>query len=152
MTLCCLPEQVQKERDDLYQKFTTAINEVQQKTGFKNLLLERKLQGLLDLLEKKEVELSEVLAASNLDPSALSLVTHKLEVLGPVRAGFGEQSPWWILWNTPVPILHGCRWHITSLPALPGLRVVLQGTRLCLEWSVWVSEFGTDLSLWWGLF
>ncbi|NXQ69877.1 DRC4 protein, partial [Quiscalus mexicanus] len=71
--------QVQEERDDLYQNFTRAINEVQQKTGYKNLLLERKLHGLLTLLEQKEVELSEVLAASNLDPSALSLVSHKLE-------------------------------------------------------------------------
>uniref|UniRef100_A0A8B9BDL2 Dynein regulatory complex subunit 4 n=1 Tax=Anser brachyrhynchus TaxID=132585 RepID=A0A8B9BDL2_9AVES len=70
---------VQAERDELYQKFTKAINEVQQKTGFKNLLLERKLKGLLDILEKKEVELSEVFAASNLDPGALSLVSHKLE-------------------------------------------------------------------------
>ncbi|NWV28817.1 DRC4 protein, partial [Origma solitaria] len=67
---------VQEERDELYQKFTKAINEVQQKTGFKNLLLERKLQGLLNLLEKKEVELSEIVAASSLDPSLLS---HKLE-------------------------------------------------------------------------
>lgn len=70
---------VQAERDELYQKFTKAINEVQQKTGFKNLLLERKLKGLLDVLEKKEVELSEVFAASNLEPAALSLVSHKLE-------------------------------------------------------------------------
>ncbi|NXS52078.1 DRC4 protein, partial [Brachypteracias leptosomus] len=70
---------VQAERDELYQKFTKAINEVQQKMGFKNLLLERKLNGLLGALEKKEAELSEVLAASNLDPSALSLVSHKLE-------------------------------------------------------------------------
>ncbi|XP_032051782.1 dynein regulatory complex subunit 4 [Aythya fuligula] len=70
---------VQAERDELYQKFTKAINEVQQKTGFKNLLLERKLKGLLDVLEKKEVELSEVFAASNLDPGALSLVSQKLE-------------------------------------------------------------------------
>ncbi|XP_068059349.1 dynein regulatory complex subunit 4 isoform X4 [Anomalospiza imberbis] len=69
----------EEERDDLYQKFTRAINEVQQKTGFKNLLLERKLHGLLTLLEQKEVELSEVVAASNLEPSALSLVSHKLE-------------------------------------------------------------------------
>lgn len=75
----CLWEQVQAERDELYQKFTKAINEVQQKTGFKNLLLERKLKGLLSVLEKKEVELSEVFAASNLDPGALSLVSHKLE-------------------------------------------------------------------------
>ncbi|XP_065601402.1 dynein regulatory complex subunit 4 isoform X2 [Cyrtonyx montezumae] len=70
---------VQAERDELYQKFTKAINEVQQKTGFKNLLLERKLKGLLDVLEKKEVELSEVFAASSLDPSALSFVSRKLE-------------------------------------------------------------------------
>ncbi|NWI65392.1 DRC4 protein, partial [Todus mexicanus] len=70
---------VQAERDELYQKFTKAINEVQQKTGFKNLLLERKLKGLLEVLEKKEVELCEVFATSNLDPGALSLVSHKLE-------------------------------------------------------------------------
>ncbi|XP_039552347.1 dynein regulatory complex subunit 4 isoform X2 [Passer montanus] len=70
-----------EERDDLYQNFTRAINEVQQKTGFKNLLLERKLHGLLSLLEQKEVQLSEVAATANLDPSALSLVSHKLEDL-----------------------------------------------------------------------
>ncbi|KAM3665385.1 dynein regulatory complex subunit 4 isoform 1-T1 [Ammospiza maritima maritima] len=71
--------QVQSERDDLYQNFTRAINEVQQKTGYKNLLLEHKLHSLLSLLEQKEVELSEILAAADLDPSALSLVSHKLE-------------------------------------------------------------------------
>ncbi|XP_034974488.1 dynein regulatory complex subunit 4 isoform X2 [Zootoca vivipara] len=70
---------VQDERDELYQKFTKAINEVQQKTGFKNLLLERKLLGLSNILEKKEVQLNEVLAATNLDPGALSVVTRKLE-------------------------------------------------------------------------
>lgn len=75
--------QVQEERDALYLRFTKAISEVQQKTGFKNLLLERKLQGLSSILEKKEVQLNEVLAASNLDPSALSVVTRKLEVRSP---------------------------------------------------------------------
>ncbi|KAM4638861.1 dynein regulatory complex subunit 4 isoform 3-T3 [Amazona ochrocephala] len=81
---------VQVERDELYQKFTKAIHEVQQKTGFKNLLLERKLTGLLDVLEKKEVELSEVFAASKLDQGALTLVSHKLEV--PVKAGLGGRG------------------------------------------------------------
>ncbi|CAM5094170.1 unnamed protein product [Natator depressus] len=70
---------VQAERDELYQKFTKAISEVQQKTGFKNLLLERKLKGLSNILEKKEVQLNEILSASNLDPSALTMVTRKLE-------------------------------------------------------------------------
>lgn len=59
--------------------FVKAIHEVQQKSGFKNLLLEKKLKALVDTLEKKEAQLNEVLAASNLDPTALSAVTRKLE-------------------------------------------------------------------------
>ncbi|XP_017544335.1 dynein regulatory complex subunit 4 [Pygocentrus nattereri] len=70
---------VQLERDELYQKFTKAIQEVQQKSGFKNLLLERKLDALTDTLEKKEAQLNEVLSASNLDHTALNVVTRKLE-------------------------------------------------------------------------
>ncbi|KAM4612469.1 dynein regulatory complex subunit 4 [Discoglossus pictus] len=72
-------EKVQGERDELYRKFTAAIHEVQQKSGFKNLLLERKLLALGETLEKKEAQLNEVLAASNLDPTALTAVTRKLE-------------------------------------------------------------------------
>jgi len=63
-----------------------AIHEVQQKSGFKNLLLEKKLTALADTLEKKEAQLNEVLSASNLDPSALTMVTRKLEV--------GMQDTW----------------------------------------------------------
>ncbi|XP_074056764.1 dynein regulatory complex subunit 4 isoform X2 [Macrotis lagotis] len=70
---------VQKERDDLYAKFEKAIQEVQQKTGFKNLLLERKLLTLSNMMERKEVQLNEILSASNLDPEALSVVSRKLE-------------------------------------------------------------------------
>ncbi|KAG2470099.1 MTHSD protein, partial [Polypterus senegalus] len=70
---------VQSERDELYQKFVKAIQEVQQKSGFKNLLLERKLLALTETLEKKEAQLNEVLSASNLDPAALTVVTRKLE-------------------------------------------------------------------------
>ncbi|XP_029780748.1 dynein regulatory complex subunit 4 isoform X1 [Suricata suricatta] len=71
--------QVQQERDELYRKFTAAILEVQQKVGFKNLVLQRKLQALSAAVEKKEVQFNEVLAASNLDPAALTLVSRKLE-------------------------------------------------------------------------
>lgn len=72
-------EKTKNERDDLYNNFVKAIHEVQQKSGFKNLLLEKKLKALVDTLEKKEAQLNEVLAASNLDPTALSAVTRKLE-------------------------------------------------------------------------
>ena len=74
--------QVQQERDELYRKFTAAVLEVQQKVGFQNLVLERKVQALAAVVEKKEVQFNEVLAASSLDPAALTLVSRKLEV-GP---------------------------------------------------------------------
>ncbi|XP_054552822.1 dynein regulatory complex subunit 4 isoform X3 [Talpa occidentalis] len=70
---------VQQERDELYRRFVAAVLEVQQKAGFRNLVLEHKLQALGAAVEKKEVQLSEVLAASNLDPAALTLVSRKLE-------------------------------------------------------------------------
>lgn len=70
---------VQEERDQLYNKFEKAIQEVQQKTGLKNAILEQKLCVLSDCLEKKEAQLNEVLAASNLDPTALTMITRKLE-------------------------------------------------------------------------
>lgn len=68
-----------KERDELYKKFIKAVHDVQQKSNLKNLLLEKKLGALGDTLEKKEAQLNEVLTASNLDPSALTVVTRKLE-------------------------------------------------------------------------
>lgn len=72
--------QVQQERDELYRKFSSAVLEVQQKAGFRSLVLERKLHALSAAVEKKEAQFSEVLAASNLDPAALTLVSRKLEV------------------------------------------------------------------------
>ena len=44
---------MQAERDDLYDRFVKTIHEVQQKSGFRNLLLEKKLGALSDQLEKK---------------------------------------------------------------------------------------------------
>lgn len=69
----------------MYKKFVRAIHDVQQKSNLKNLLLEKKLGALGDTLEKKEAQLNEVLTASNLDPSALSVVTRKLEVIISIR-------------------------------------------------------------------
>eukprot|EP00002_Diphylleia_rotans_P039852 TRINITY_DN934_c0_g1_i2.p1 TRINITY_DN934_c0_g1~~TRINITY_DN934_c0_g1_i2.p1 ORF type:complete len:472 (+),score=136.82 TRINITY_DN934_c0_g1_i2:54-1469(+) len=72
-------EQVQKERDELYDRFVSTIYDVQQKSGFRNLILEKKLETVQESLEKKEAQLSEVLAASNLDPQSLGAVTKKLD-------------------------------------------------------------------------
>jgi septal ring factor EnvC (AmiA/AmiB activator) len=55
---------VQAERDELYDKFVKTIYDVQQKSGFKNLVLEKKLGALEDQLEKKEAQLNEVRLAA----------------------------------------------------------------------------------------
>ena len=66
----------QKERDELYTSFQTALYDVQQKTGFKNLLLEKKLEAAGEDLEKKEAQLSEVLATAHLEPSVVNARNH----------------------------------------------------------------------------
>ncbi|XP_037611286.1 dynein regulatory complex subunit 4-like [Sebastes umbrosus] len=70
---------LQLERDQLYQTFTQSIQEVQHKTGLKSTLLERKLKGLTDDLEKTQALLSSVISASNMDQTALDEVTDKIE-------------------------------------------------------------------------
>merc|ERR1712002_432317 len=70
---------LEAEKDKLHKNFVSAIQEVVQKSNFKKLFLERKVVALADSLEKKDAQLNEILAASNLDPAALSVVTRKLE-------------------------------------------------------------------------
>jgi len=70
---------VQRERDELYERFESTIYDVQQKSGFKSLILERKVEELEREREKKEAQLNEVLAASNLDPVMLGNITRKLD-------------------------------------------------------------------------
>ena len=73
---------MEKERDDLYSKFVNAINEVQQKTGLKNVLLEKKLASIHSSLEKKEEQLRRALAGRE---SAAGDVTQRVDVGGVCR-------------------------------------------------------------------
>ncbi|TPX34391.1 hypothetical protein SmJEL517_g02952 [Synchytrium microbalum] len=72
-------ERAQKERDELYEEFVERIQGVQQKTAFKNLILEKKVESLRENLERKDLQLSEVLRASNLDPVSIGNITKRLE-------------------------------------------------------------------------
>lgn len=78
---CVHITQLQLERDELYNTFTQNIQKVQHKTGVKSALLERKLKALTDSLEKTQAQLHSVLSASNMDQTALGVVTNKIEVL-----------------------------------------------------------------------
>ncbi|XP_059211612.1 dynein regulatory complex subunit 4-like [Centropristis striata] len=71
--------ELQLQRDELYKSFPQNIQKVQHLAGMKNTLLGRKLQGLTDGLENTQAQLSSVLSASNVDQTALSGITKKLE-------------------------------------------------------------------------
>ncbi len=72
---------VQKERDELYDKFVSSIYEVQKKSGMKNLLLEKKLENIQSELEVKETQLNKVIVAANLDPASARQVTQRVDDL-----------------------------------------------------------------------
>lgn len=73
--------QVQQERDELLRRQTEAILDVQQKSGLKELLLEKKLAALTETLERKEAQLCGALSACRLDPTEGSSLANKLQVL-----------------------------------------------------------------------
>lgn len=62
--------------------------EIQQKTGLKNVLLEKKLTAITGLLEQKDAQMSEVISATNLDPTTVAAVNKKLEVCGTIMRCF----------------------------------------------------------------
>lgn len=72
-------ERLKSERDELRGKLTKTIYNVQQKIGFKNLLLERKIEAMSQDLEKTESALAEVLASTNLKPEIIGDIKHNLE-------------------------------------------------------------------------
>lgn len=68
------------ERNDLHDRFVAAILELQQKSGMKNIILEKKIAALLSALENRDVQIAEVVASTNSDPKSVNMVNKKLEV------------------------------------------------------------------------
>ena len=67
------------ERDELYSQFESTVQEVSHRSAYRNVLLERKLSALGSALERKELQLGEVLKAAKLEPTQLASITHGLE-------------------------------------------------------------------------
>jgi hypothetical protein len=70
---------VTKERDELYTKFQHAIYDVQQKSGLKNLILEKKIDSIEEALETTEAQVSELLTSANVDQATSSGISQKLD-------------------------------------------------------------------------
>lgn len=89
---------VQQEWDEFYWKFIVVIQEVQQKIGFKNLVLECKLQVLSVVVEKKEVQFNEVLVVFNLDFVVLMLVFCKFEDVLELKNSIIKDLQYELVW------------------------------------------------------
>ena len=50
-----------------------------QKTGLRNLILEKKLETINESLETKDAQINQILAAARIDPQALNQIRHSLE-------------------------------------------------------------------------
>ena len=69
---------VETERDELRQAFAGTVKQVQRKSEFKNLVLERKLSALQQDLDGKQQQFDTLLRHANLDPGVVTAVTNKL--------------------------------------------------------------------------
>lgn len=65
-------EQLEQERDGLYDQFETSIHDVRQKTEFRAYVLEQKVKRLNEELEQKEMQLQQVMQEAGLDATAIS--------------------------------------------------------------------------------
>ena len=75
------------ERDELRTNLIASMYDVKQKSGFRGLLLEKKLKAVQRVQEEREAQLTEVLSRANLEPQVLGHVRGKVDdVLGRKNA------------------------------------------------------------------
>lgn len=72
-------QMISDEHAQIQGKLEATIYDVQQKSSFHSLILEKKLTALAEDLEKKETALHEVLTSMNMRPTVVGNVSKKLE-------------------------------------------------------------------------
>ena len=68
-----------KEKEHFFNKYKESLHKVEQESGLKNLILEKKLEIVEDNLEIKEVQLKELLKKTLIDPTQIANLTSTLE-------------------------------------------------------------------------
>lgn len=70
---------LQKEKKTLFDEFHQTVYEIHQKTGLRNLVLEKKLETIQESLETKDAQINQLLAAAKIDPKTLGAIKSTLE-------------------------------------------------------------------------
>lgn len=59
---------LKQERDRLFDQFYKVVYEIHQKTGLRNLILEKKLETIEESLETKDAQINQITSAARIDP------------------------------------------------------------------------------------
>lgn len=70
---------LQREKKELFDEFHQTVYELHQKTGLRNLVLEKKLETIQEGLETKDAQINQLLAAAKIDPKTLGVIKSTLE-------------------------------------------------------------------------
>ena len=70
---------VEKERDELFNSFEASVKQIQQKTDFRNIVLDQKLGNMESSLENAKVQVTQIVGAANLDPIEMEKVEASLD-------------------------------------------------------------------------
>mmetsp|Transcript_11500 Transcript_11500/g.12632 ORF Transcript_11500/g.12632 Transcript_11500/m.12632 type:complete len:471 (+) Transcript_11500:43-1455(+) len=68
-----------RDRKDIMERFNSSLYEIMQKTGLKNIILQKKIETLTETLETKDVQLNQVLSTANIDPRSLGVIASSVE-------------------------------------------------------------------------
>merc|ERR1711988_1943306 len=84
-------EKVKKERDMLYSNLQSAVYEVQQKAGFKNMLLNKKMGLLQKKMDSNAVLMGEAISAAGMAPDKVGGVSRRMrDVVGEKDRNIAE--------------------------------------------------------------
>jgi len=72
---------LEEDRDLIFKRYNTMLQEIQQKALFKRVLVHRKMEVVQAQLERKDAQLSEILRQANVDPASIQGVERKLDDL-----------------------------------------------------------------------
>ena len=70
---------LETEKKQLFEEFHKIIYEIHQKTGLRNLVLEKKLETIQESLETKDAQINQILATARIDPQAMGMIRSTLE-------------------------------------------------------------------------
>lgn len=74
-----LYDYLEKERQELFDEFHETVYGIHQKTGLKNIILEKKHENIQEALEVKDAQINQLLAAAKIDPQAIPIIRSTLE-------------------------------------------------------------------------